>query len=135
MSVAAAYLFLVRPMRIPSVVIMIALLSCEPCLASPIVKLDKQMLASGSFKAEPRPQYPIEARRLHITGHGIFILNVDVKTLSVKSIQIQKSTGHAILDAAAMKALIDYRFKPGVPPRVWVPVTFQMDRIGPHTRA
>ena len=123
-------------MRIASLVLAILVFSSfDSCMAAGVVKLDKQMLASGSFKAEPRPQYPIEARRLHITGHGIFILNVDVKTLSVKSIQIQKSTGHAILDAAAMKALIDYRFKPGVPPRVWVPVTFQMDRIGPHTRA
>ena len=123
-------------MRIASLVLAILVFSSfDSCMAAGVVKLDKQMLASGSFRAEPRPEYPIEARRLHLTGGGIFVLNIDVKTLSVKSIQIQKSTGHAILDAAAMKALINYRFKPGVPPRVWVPVRFIMDRVGPHTLA
>ena len=67
---------------------------------------------------------PDEARHNRIQGSGVFILNISHQTGRVDSITIKKSTRHRILDAAAMKAFFTYRFKPGTPPKVWIPVDF-----------
>jgi TonB family protein len=75
---------------------------------------------------EQRPEYPLEARGNRIQGSGVFILNISHQTGRVDSITIKKSTRHKILDAAAMKAFITYRFKPGTPPQVWIPVNFNV---------
>jgi TonB family protein len=61
------------------------------------------------------PEYPLEARQRHATGAGIFVLRVQVKSGRVKEVEVARSTGHAILDAAAVKALKKWRFKPGAP--------------------
>jgi TonB family protein len=82
------------------------------------------MLISGSVLKEQRPDYPMEARHNRIQGSGVFILNISHQTGRVDSITIKKSTRHRILDAAAMKAFFTYRFKPGTPPKVWIPVDF-----------
>jgi TonB family protein len=69
--------------------------------------------AADLLVKERRPDYPIEARRRHMTGAGKFVLYVDSKSGDVTSIKIEKSTGHQILDVACLKALIQWRFKPG----------------------
>ena len=96
------------------------------CFAGEIPKLDQSMLLSGDFRKEQRPDYPYEARNASMRGSGVFILNINEKTGVIESIRIKKSTGHRILDLAAMKAFITYRFKPHTPTRVWIPVSFWM---------
>ena len=66
--------------------------------------------------AMPKPVYPESARQSGITGSGLFKLYVHVKTGSVKSVKIWRSTGNRALDAAAIWALLQWRFKPGVLP-------------------
>ncbi len=61
----------------------------------------------------PRPEYPYEARSRYYTGSGIFICRIDIKSGRVKKVLIAKSTGHAILDAEAVKALKQWQFQPG----------------------
>jgi TonB family protein len=94
-------------------------------VAANIPKFDKSMLVSGNLRKEQRPDYPVEARRAYLTGSGVFILNIGKKTGRVDSIQINKSTGYEILDRAAMKAFITFRFKPNVPSKVWIPIEFK----------
>jgi TonB family protein len=84
----------------------------------------------------PQPQYPVEARQRHITGSGIFRMHVYVKTGLVRSLEIERSTGHAILDSAVITAFQHWRFRPQIlqkhaDPRydeiiVRVPVTFAL---------
>jgi protein TonB len=62
------------------------------------------------------PEYPIEARAHHITGSGIFVLQVQIKSGRVKEVIIARSTGHAILDNAAVKTLREWQFKPSTLP-------------------
>jgi protein TonB len=62
------------------------------------------------------PEYPIEARAHHITGSGIFVLRVQIKSGRVKEVIIARSTGHAILDNAAVKTLREWQFKPDTLP-------------------
>jgi TonB family protein len=96
------------------------------CFAGEIPKFDQSMLLSGNSRKEQRPDYPYEARNASMQGSGVFILNINEKTGVIESIRIKKSTGYRILDLAAMKAFITYRFKPHTPTKVWIPVSFLM---------
>jgi TonB family protein len=45
-------------------------------------------------------------------GAGMFRLQVSLQTGRVKSLEIEQSTGHSILDTAATNTLGTWRFKP-----------------------
>ena len=75
----------------------------------------------------PAPDYPIEARERHFTGSGIVILQVDQKTGYVIGAQMLKSTGHVILDNAALSAFTRWRFKPGTVRQVRLPIRYTMN--------
>lgn len=73
----------------------------------------------------PSPGYPPEALKRRLTGSGVVIVDVDVKTGWVVGVSMQKSTGHAILDQAAVAAFSCWRFKPDTTEKqVEIPVTF-----------
>ena len=76
----------------------------------------------------PAPAYPIEARARHFTGSGIVLLRVDTKTGYVIGTQMLKSTGHVILDNAALSAFTQWRFKPGTVRQVRIPIHYTMNR-------
>ena len=69
------------------------------------------------------PSYRNDDRLNKFTGTGIFDLRLDPATGETTGIRIFKSTGHPELDISAVKALIDWRFKPGLV-RVVFPLTF-----------
>ncbi len=77
-----------------------------------------------SVLSAPRPEYPYQARSRHITGSGVALLTVDQRTGSVVQAAMGQSTGNPILDSSALSAFRRWRFKPGTPPRVRVPITF-----------
>jgi periplasmic protein TonB len=76
----------------------------------------------------PAPRYPYEARMLRsgpTTGSGKFRVTFGTNGL-VKSVQTVESTGQAVLDQAAVKALQTWKAEPGAQDwTVLVPVTFQ----------
>ena len=74
----------------------------------------------------PRPEYPYEARRSHLTGSGVCVMTVDPSSGSVTSAEMATSTGNAILDNAATSAFRRWRFKPGTVSKVRTPITFTM---------
>src|SRR5438270_12651894 len=61
----------------------------------------------------PKPQYPAEAVAHHISASGIFVIRVHVKTGLVVSAWASQSTASSLLDSAAIRALLQWRFKPG----------------------
>jgi TonB family protein len=75
---------------------------------------------------ERRPAYPYEARARHLTGTGTFGLTIDTDSGDVTSVDIVRSTGHKILDEAALEALRKWRFKPGTARRANLPITYSM---------
>jgi TonB family protein len=93
-----------------------------PCFAgTPAVPKDHR------FVYAPKPAYPMEARAHHWTGTCLLILTVDQKTGWVVGVRVVKSTGHPILDNAAIAAFSRWRFKGGkVAKEVKVPITFTM---------
>jgi len=72
------------------------------------------------------PEYPSEARRSRITGHGILAGQVDSKTGNVTAVRMEKSTGNTILDQAAMNAFRQWRFKPGTIREFRTPISYEM---------
>ena len=73
----------------------------------------------------PKPDYPTEARAKNWGGSGMVLLNVDTKKGRVISARMLKSTGHKVLDDAALNSFRQWRFKPGASaPKVEVPITF-----------
>jgi TonB family protein len=72
------------------------------------------------------PEYPYEARRRGITGHGILFGLIDFKTGIVTSVTMEKSTGSPLLDQAALNAFSQWRFKPGTVRRFRTPITYEM---------
>ena len=109
------------------VITTIAMLAAAPgVFSAEAVKFDKSQLVGGELPREHRPDYPREARARHETGTGVYVLHIDRQTGVVKSITVEKSTGHKLLDAAALKALIYLQFKPHTVEDVWFPMTFSM---------
>jgi len=72
----------------------------------------------------PQPDYPYEARSRHLTGSGIAIISVDPITGFASDVTMEQSIGNPILDNSTVSAFRRWRFKPGSPSRVRIPITF-----------
>lgn len=70
--------------------------------------------------------YPAEARQRHLEGRGILAGQVDYETGKVISVRMEKSTGHKILDDAAVRSFRQWQFKPGLIKQFRTPVTYSM---------
>lgn len=70
------------------------------------------------------PDYREADELRKFTGTGVFDLRIDPVTGETTGVRILKSTGHSELDASALKALINWRFKPGTLVRAVFPMTF-----------
>lgn len=74
-------------------------------------------------------EYPSAAYRQHLTGYGILVGQVDIRTGYVTSVRMEKSIGYKILDDAALNAFRQWRFKPGTIRRFRIPISFTTRRI------
>lgn len=72
----------------------------------------------------PRPDYPYEARSRHITGSGVAVISVDPNSGLAVDAMMEQSIGNSILDNSTVSAFRRWRFKPGTPARVRIPITF-----------
>jgi TonB family protein len=97
----------------------LTLLILFACTEAPVAALSPEQLRSVGIEVAkfveyaPQPSYPSAALARHLTGAGLFVMRVDVKTGRVADVSVFKSTGHAILDQAALDAFTQWRFKPG----------------------
>ena len=87
-----------------------------------------RLAAAGNAKAfvlsAPRPDYPYEARSRHITGSGVAVISVDPNSGLAVDAMMEQSIGNPILDNSTVSAFRRWRFKPGTPARVRIPITF-----------
>jgi TonB family protein len=70
------------------------------------------------------PAYPPEARDNGLTGKGVAVVKIDPATGRVTSTSMVKSTGHEILDNAALRAFQQWRFRPGGITTFELPIQF-----------
>ena len=78
------------------------------------------------------PYYPILAVHKGLTGSGLAVMKIDAQTGSVTSAVMLKSTGHRILDSAALQAFRHWSFKPGTLTTLDIPIEFT--RASPSRR-
>ena len=62
----------------------------------------------------PKPKDAYEGQRHRPHGTGAFLLRTNIQSGRVTQVIVGQSTGDGLLDAAAVKALRQWRFKPGV---------------------
>lgn len=107
---------------VTGLVTMVAIFASSAESASPAVtaKQDSKVVPIVA----PPPRYPLDAQGQRPMGHGVVLMEIDVETGRVKSVKIHKSTGHKILDEAAIQAFRRWRFKPGTPRFVHSPISF-----------
>jgi TonB family protein len=80
----------------------------------------------------PLPEYPAEARARNLEGDGMFLLHLDQKKGTVRSVSVEKSTGYRLLDNAAIDSLKRWKFIRNIDvPMVKVPFTFTTHGIPP----
>ena len=72
------------------------------------------------------PEYPIVLQRHGVGGSGIFLVKINQKTGEVDEVKVIKSTGYVILNELAAKAMLQWKFQPGAPAELKVPMTFEI---------
>ncbi|MGH9879301.1 MAG: energy transducer TonB, partial [Nitrososphaerales archaeon] len=86
-----------------------------------------------NYKINPKPRYPIIARRNGYEGAVLLRIWV-LEDGKVGNIEIEQSSGHEILDKSAIEAVTNWIFIPGkrngipFPSWVTVPIKFQLSR-------
>jgi protein TonB len=87
--------------------------------------------ATPLYKKNPHPHYPQVARKRNLQGTVIILAIVNEKG-EVVNARVDLSSGHAILDNAALSAVKSWEFEPGkhgntpVKSIVRLPITFQL---------
>ena len=79
--------------------------------------------------AHPRPDYPVAARRTGLQGQGYFRLYFG-RDGRVTNIKVLKSTGHQMLDDAAMAGFIQWHAKPGPRRELDTPIAYVLSGPG-----
>lgn len=72
-----------------------------------------------------KPEYSHEARRLGVSGTGLFELRFDYETGNLKGIQIVVSTGNRVLDHDAIAGFKEWRAKPRSVRTMRIGITFR----------
>jgi TonB family protein len=62
----------------------------------------------------PKPKNPYEGQLRQPHGTGAFLLRTIIRTGRVTQVVVGQTTGNRLLDAAAIRALRQWRFKPRV---------------------
>lgn len=101
-----------------------ALVNAEPALTPPDLR--------AAYLSNPRPPYPLAARRLGVEGRVVLRAEI-LENGTCNRIAVSQSSGHSVLDNAALQAVKQWRFMParrgGEAVAAWVeiPITFRLD--------
>jgi protein TonB len=83
--------------------------------------------ATGSdILSRKSPLYPLASRRKGESGTVVILVNLDGQG-QVLEASIRSSSGYPALDRSAMAAVGKWKFRPGAPPLLLVPVIFRLE--------
>lgn len=99
----------VAPQPLPTVAAPPAIVVTAPVAAAPVVDTEPDYTAS--YLHNPLPAYPMVARRMG--WQGSVLLNVEVLAEGVcGGVNVARSSGHEVLDNAAISTVKTWRFTP-----------------------
>lgn len=84
-----------------------------------------------AYMNNPKPVYPMEARRQHLEGMVVLKVFVSAEGMAEK-VRVERSSGHGVLDDSALSAVREWRFIPAKrgdsPEAGWatVPINFSL---------
>ena len=82
----------------------------------------------------PKPVYRPEWAKQGLKGKGVVLVTIDQQTGKVTGARMLQSTGNKLLDGAALEAYAQWRFQPGSPPQVKIPIEFATRPKAPATK-
>ena len=88
---------------------------------------DALAMVTAGGPDRPPPRYPSRARRHGLQGRVVLLVRVGAGGV-VTAIQIDHSSGHRLLDRAALKAVRRWRFGTHAGPRMRIPIVFRLHR-------
>lgn len=112
-----------------------SLQAAPPKSAVPKIETLQHGHALDESRALHPPRYPADALKEGKTGMTVLVVDIDAHG-NVAGMKIERSSGDARLDAAAMEAAVKWRFNPAlkqgraVASKVRVPIQFAMDDPG-----
>ena len=90
-----------------------------------------QTYTPARYASCPPPMFPAEARKARLSGTALLLVQIDARGRPL-SVTLQRTSGHAILDTVALRAVRGWRFEPArrdgapVDARLEVPVRFAL---------
>ncbi len=90
-----------------------------------------QAYTPARYASCPPPAFPAEARKARLAGTALLLVQIDARGRPL-NVTLQRTSGHAILDMAALRAVRGWRFEPArrdgnpVDARLEVPVRFAL---------
>ena len=117
-----------RPAKWPIAIVLTAAVLIHLSAVAIAFHQETRLVAVGNAKAfvlsALRPDYPYGARSRHITGSSIAVITVDPNSGLARDVVMAQSIGNAILDDSTVSAFRRWRFRPGTPAQVRIPITF-----------
>ena len=93
-----------------------------------VVECEVAVKGHGPVLVKVLPDYPYAACDQRLEGSGLYRLNIKPDG-TVSSVTILKSTGHILLDQAAIHAFRQWRFRPGTLHILKAPINFTMKGV------
>jgi protein TonB len=102
--------------------------STEPAQPTPLAPIRARgpQLQRAQSALSKHLLYPPEAIAQELEGEVLLLLTLDSEGRITRA-EVAKSSGHAILDRAAVAAARQLNALPGNPPQTLLPVTFRLD--------
>lgn len=109
--------------------------AAAPAAAAPVIQPITPPDLRAAYLANPRPPYPLAARRLGLEGKVVLRVEI-LENGSVTQVTVARGSGHDMLDQSALQAVKQWRFVPArrggeaVGAAVEVPISFRLQESG-----
>jgi len=110
-------------------------LAVVACSAAGALAVSQATLGGNAKKIATHVKFPVmppEAKAKHLSGSGLILVHVRLNG-TVERAEVARSSGHKILDDAALAAFSQWQFIPGRLSKVMIPFTFTSNYEKPKT--
>jgi TonB family protein len=116
----------VRPVRVKLFHVLLACLAMSPVVTGAEPMSCREAIARRLIVKHPTPQLPVQSmlRKQRFHGHGVFDLEFDFESGSVRAVRVVQGTGSSLVDRSTVVTLKEWRAKPRTVHVARLPITF-----------